>query len=86
MVVTTPNILGRFHGKNNVGSRHDSWRSFENVCDSYLPDGQVSDNAVETIKEIKKNRTMGDSTPFFLATGFHKPHLPFYAPSKYYDM
>ncbi len=27
-----------------------------------------------------------DNTPFFVATGFHKPHLPFYAPSRYYDM
>ena len=46
----------------------------------------MADKTVKTIQEIKLNRTKGDNTPFFLATGFHKPHLPFYALSKYYDM
>ena len=78
--------LPYFHGKNSVEANHSSWHSFENISDSDLRDGQIADNAVSTLKEIKQNRTKGDKTPFFLATGFHKPHLPFYAPSKYYDM
>ena len=41
---------------------------------------------METLKELKQNRTKGDNTPFFLAVGFHKPHLPFFAPSKYCDL
>jgi hypothetical protein len=24
--------------------------------------------------------------PFFIAVGFHKPHLPWYAPSEFYDL
>ena len=78
--------LPYFHGENKVKVNHTSWHSFENISDSDLRDGQVADNAIKTLKEIKQNRTDGDNTPFFLATGFHKPHLPFYAPSKYYDM
>ena len=78
--------LPYFHGKNKFEANNTSWHSFENISDSDLRDGQIADNAVKTVREIKRNRTMGDDTPFFLATGFHKPHLPFYAPSKYYDM
>ena len=27
-----------------------------------------------------------NSNPFFLAVGFHKPHLPFVAPEKFYEL
>ncbi len=70
--------LPYFHGENTVRNP-DCWLSFENISDSDLRDGQTTDKAVETIKQ---NRTKGDNTYFFLATGFHKPHLPFFAPSR----
>jgi arylsulfatase A-like enzyme len=38
--------------------------------------------AIEILREIKKE----GKEPFFLATGFHKPHLPFVAPKKYWDL
>ena len=60
--------------------------SCQGFKDNQLPDGQIADHAVITLQEIKNNRTKGDDTPFFLAVGFHKPHLPFYAPSTYYDL
>ena len=77
--------LPYFHGGNKVNSPN-AWNSFDNISDNDLADGQIADNAVETLKQIKQNRTKGDNTPFFMAVGFHKPHLPFFAPSKYYDM
>ena len=48
--------------------------------DTYI-DGIVCDAAIEA---IKKHRA--DSQPFFLAVGFRKPHLPFCAPQKYWDL
>ena len=51
-----------------------------------LPDGQIADRAVSVLDQIVTNRSRGDERPFFLAVGFHKPHLPFYAPSKYFDL
>ena len=67
------------------GNHSASWRSFDGFEDNQLPDGQIADNAIETLRQLKQNQSNGDNRPFFLAVGFHKPHVPFYAPSKYFD-
>ena len=54
------------------------WRAAEGN-DEDQADGQIAKKAVEFIKS-KQNK------PFFLAVGFHKPHDPFIAPKKYFDM
>ena len=68
--------LPYFHGANKVSIDHVAWHSFENTPDNMLRDGQIADKAVTTLQEIKQNRSKGDNTPFFVAVGFHKPHLP----------
>ena len=62
-----------------------SWHSFD-TDDSNLQDGKIANFAIQTLNEIKQNRSKGDNRPFFVAVGFHKPHLPFYCAKKYYDM
>ncbi len=49
------------------------------VPDNALRDGHIADAAITRMKELKEK-------PFFLAVGFHKPHLPFVAPKKYFDL
>ena len=73
--------LQPFYGWNLTSS----WWSFDGFEDNQLPDGQIADNAIETLRQLKQNQSKGDDRPFFLAVGFHKPHLPFYAPSNYFD-
>lgn len=51
------------------------------VDDSVLYDGQVADRAVKTLKELKSS-----DKPFFLAVGFIKPHSPYIAPKKYWNL
>jgi len=55
-----------------------SWED-PDVADNALTDGMTADKAIETLRGIKDKR-------FFLAVGFHKPHLPFVAPKKYFDL
>ena len=50
-----------------------------NVPDTAYIDGKVCEAAIEVLKEIQ------DST-FFLAVGFRRPHLPFTAPQKYWNL
>lgn len=42
-----------------------------------LPDIQIADYAVKFLKNYS------DSKPFFLAVGFHKPHIPLKYPNEY---
>jgi iduronate 2-sulfatase len=51
------------------------------VPDNAVRDGQLADAAVAKLKELNAGER-----PFFLAVGFHKPHLPFIAPKKYFDL
>ena len=51
------------------------------VPDNAYDDGELGDMAVAALKRMK-----GSKTPFFLAVGFRKPHLPYCAPKKYWDL
>ena len=51
------------------------------VPDNAYPDGQIADKTIADLKRMKKQ-----GKPFFIACGFIKPHLPFYAPKKYWDL
>lgn len=58
-------------------------RIFESpdVDDYAYPDGMVAKKTIEDLARLKKA-----GKPFFLACGFIRPHLPFYAPQKYWNM
>jgi iduronate 2-sulfatase len=49
------------------------------VPDNAYHDGKDTDVAIEALRQIKDR-------PFFLGMGYHKPHLPFNAPKRYWDM
>ena len=51
------------------------------VPDTAYVDGKVR---VQTINDLKRLKEKDE--PFFLACGFWRPHLPFNAPKKYWDM
>lgn len=51
----------------------------EDVPDEAYIDGRIANAAVNKMRELQE-------TPFFLAVGFWKPHLPYNAPKKYWDL
>ncbi|MBN2295295.1 MAG: sulfatase [Pirellulales bacterium] len=51
------------------------------VPDNAYIDGVVCDASIAALDELQKR-----DDPFFLAVGFRKPHLPFCAPRKYWDL
>jgi iduronate 2-sulfatase len=59
------------------------------VSDETLYDGQVAERAIAALRRQKQRQDATHaerSQPFFLAVGFLKPHLPFIAPRKYWDL
>ena len=54
------------------------WKAID-AADHELRDGQTADMAAAVLAQLR-------NVPFFLAVGFYKPHLPYNAPEKYYDL
>lgn len=51
------------------------------VAESVYPDYKI---AQKTISDLRGFKESGE--PFFMACGFFRPHMPFYAPKKYWDL
>jgi len=73
--------LGKKGEKRNFTNDLMSWCYWQAAegTDEDQPDGQIARAAVEFIKTKREQ-------PFFLAVGFAKPHDPYVAPKKYFDM
>jgi arylsulfatase A-like enzyme len=68
---------------NDVIMKSGNGRVYEapEVEDSAYPDYKI---AQKTIKDLRRFKESGES--FFMACGFFRPHMPFYAPKKYWDL
>ncbi len=51
------------------------------VSDDAYGDGKIAQKTIDDLRRLKSG-----GKPFFLACGFVRPHMPFYAPKKYWDM
>lgn len=60
--------------------RGAAWEKAD-VEDGAYADGRIATEGIRRLRNYHKSKT-----PFFLALGFTKPHLPFCAPSKYWDL
>lgn len=58
--------------------RGPSWEA-PDCPDNALGGGMVADRAVASLNRLRDE-------PFFLAMGLYKPHLPFVAPKRYFDL
>lgn len=65
----------------NAKKRKGSPTEFVANKDEDLPDGLIAQKAISELKRLNQQ-----AQPFFLAVGFLKPHLPFVAPKKYWDL
>ena len=73
------NGKGRDRGPTGKGKGISPAFEAADVPDEGYPDGLIANAAVKALQENKDR-------PFLLAVGFFKPHLPFNAPKKYFDM
>jgi arylsulfatase A-like enzyme len=80
----------KFNGK----PAQPSWYAFD-VDDEAMGETQLALHIVSTIKNLSDTAMLAAAetatdapppAPFFVAVGFHKPHVPWYAPAKYFDL
>lgn len=72
-------VKKQYPGKKVGGLASGPATESADVPDNAYADGRIADSAVLTLRKVKDR-------PFFLAVGFHKPHLPFVAPQRYWDL
>ena len=79
--IAEANKARRIQRETGVRTAGPSVENGGDVSDDAYNDGMVAKTAVERMKKLADS-----NQPFFLAVGFNKPHLPFNAPKKYWDL
>ena len=73
-----------FHGHKSIYELHHnmSWKAVPDdlLKNNPLIDEQIADHAITVLDHVARRSQHGNH-PFFLAVGFHKPHLPFIFPA-----
>lgn len=69
------------HGEPPGPIKHSVDWAILKTPDEETPDGMVARQAAEHMKKAHD-----DGKPFFLGVGFRRPHAPYAAPKKYFDM
>jgi arylsulfatase A-like enzyme len=77
----TPQVEGDLPPNLASGKGTRRMTECRDVPDNAYFDGRVADSAIKALRQLKQA-----NDPFFLAVGFWKPHLPFNAPKRYWDM
>jgi len=67
--------------RNQGGGGRGPAFEWPDVPDNAYHDGKMTDMAIEEFANLKTS-----DKPFFMAVGYKKPHLPFNAPKKYWDL
>jgi len=66
----------------NTGGPRGAATECADVAENAYADGMIADEAVARLHAAQAK----PGEPFFIAVGFLKPHLPFVAPKKYWDL
>jgi len=74
-----PGGAARLYGYNRGPDPDQPPFEAADVSDNGYADGLNAEEAISQLERLK-------DTTFFLAVGFYKPHLPFNAPKKYWDL
>lgn len=61
-------------------ARGPAWEKADVPDDAYQ-DGRLAEDALAALRDLNSRKK-----PFFLTVGFQKPHLPFNAPARYWDL
>lgn len=65
----------------NARTKRGPYFETADVPDNAYQDGKLADKTIADLKRLAKTEQ-----PFFLSCGFWRPHLPFNAPKKYWDL
>lgn len=71
---------GYANGTPRTRKESPPFEAFDGPDEAY-PDALVARDAIATLEELRTSEQ-----PWFFAVGFFKPHLPFAAPKKYFDL
>jgi arylsulfatase A-like enzyme len=79
--IAAARAAGKVFNHSHDWPRGDMWDA-PDVADDELQDGEIATRAIAALRERAQHR----NEPFFLAVGFLKPHSPYVAPKRYWDL